>query len=353
MRCRLAHNSFMANSSERRLPRLEDVAERAGVSHQTVSRVINNHPNVSKSTRARVEAAIAELGYRRNTAARSLVTRRSHTIGVLASELSQYGPANTLLGVEQAARDAGYFVSIAAIREVGAESISDAARHFMDQGVDGIVALVPHTGTLQALEKLNLDVPVVVVGSSGEGRFSGAMVDQTMGARLAVGHLIEQGHQRIGHISGPQDWIDGAARADAWRAALAEAGLADDLFVEGDWSAGSGYSIGQKLAVDRAATAVFVGNDQMALGLLRAFGEAGVRVPQDVSVVGFDDQPEAGYFTPPLTTVRQDFEELGRSCVDLMLRLLEDGAAAGTTVVEPQMVVRKSTAPPSDASVPA
>jgi DNA-binding LacI/PurR family transcriptional regulator len=353
MRCRLAHNSFMANSSERRLPRLEDVAERAGVSHQTVSRVINNHPNVSASTRERVEAAVAELGYRRNTAARSLVTRRSHTIGVLASELSQYGPANTLLGVEQAARDAGYFVSIAAIREVSAEAISDAARHFMDQGVDGIVALVPHTGTLQALEKLNLDVPVVVVGSGGGGRFSGAMVDQAMGARLAVGHLIEQGHQRIGHISGPQDWIDGAARAEGWRAALAEAGLADDLFVEGDWSAGSGYGIGQKLAVERAATAVFVGNDQMALGLLRAFGEAGVQVPQDVSVVGFDDQPEAAYFMPPLTTVRQDFEELGRRCVDLMLRLLEDSSATGTTVVDPQMVVRKSTAPPSGASVPA
>lgn len=347
MRCRLAHNSFMAYSSERRLPRLEDVAERAGVSHQTVSRVINNHPNVSKATRERVEAAIAELGYRRNTAARSLVTRRSHTIGVLASELSQYGPANTLLGVEQAARDAGYFVSIAAIREVSAESIADAVRHFMDQGVDGIVALVPHAGTLAALENLNLDVPVVVVGSSGEGRFSGAMVDQKLGARLAVEHLIEQGHQRIGHISGPQDWIDGAERAEGWREALAQAGLADDLIVEGDWSAGSGYGIGQQLAVAHTATAVFVGNDQMALGLLRAFGEAGVRVPQDVSVVGFDDQPEAGYFTPPLTTVRQDFEELGRRCMDMMLALLEDGAGAGATVVAPRIVVRASTAPPA------
>jgi DNA-binding LacI/PurR family transcriptional regulator len=347
MRCRLEHNSFMAYSSERRLPRLEDVAERAGVSHQTVSRVINNHPNVSKATRERVEAAIAELGYRRNTAARSLVTRRSHTIGVLASELSQYGPANTLLGVEQAARNAGYFVSIAALREVSADSIADAARHFMDQGVDGIVALVPHAGTLQALEVLNLDVPVVVVGSGGEGRFSGAMVDQKLGARLAVAHLIEQGHKRIGHISGPQDWIDGAERAEGWREALAQAGLDDDLLVEGDWSAGSGYGIGQKLAVERTATAVFVGNDQMALGVLRAFGEAGVRVPEDISVVGFDDQPEAGYFTPPLTTVRQDFEELGRRCMDMMLALLEDGAGAGTTVVAPRIVVRASTAPPA------
>jgi len=347
MRYRLEHNSYMAYSIERRLPRLQDVAQRAGVSHQTVSRVINNLPNVSKATRERVEAAIAELGYRRNTAARSLVTRRSHTIGVLASELSQYGPANTLLGVEQAARDAGYFVSIAALKEVSADSIADAARHFMDQGVDGIVAVVPHVGTLRALEVLNLDVPVVVVGSSGAGKFSGAMVDQRMGARLAVTHLIEQGHKRIGHISGPQDWIDAAERAEGWREALAQAGLVDDLFVEGDWSAGSGYSIGQKLAVERNATAVFVGNDQMALGVLRAFGEAGVRVPEDVSVVGFDDQPEAGFFMPPLTTIRQDFEELGSRCVDLMLQLLEEGAGAGTTVVDPRMVVRASTAPPA------
>lgn len=338
----------MANSSERRLPRLEDVAERAGVSHQTVSRVINNHPNVSKATRERVEAAIAELGYRRNTAARSLVTRRSHTIGVLASELSQYGPANTLLGVEQAARDAGYFVSIAAIREVSAESIADAARHFMDQGVDGIVALVPHAGTLQALEQLNLDVPVVVVGSSGEGRFSGAMVDQKMGARLAVAHLIEQGHQRIGHISGPQDWIDGSERTEGWREALAQAGLADDLLVEGTGaraaamaSARSSPSSGPPPRYSWATTRWRSGS--CAPSVKRAW------VPQDVSVVGFDDQPEAGYFTPPLTTVRQDFEELGRRCMDMMLALLEDGAAAGTTVVEPRIVVRASTARP-DAS---
>ncbi|MGW9414911.1 LacI family DNA-binding transcriptional regulator [Arthrobacter cupressi] len=332
----------MANSNAR-LPRLEDVAERAGVSHQTVSRVINKHPNVSKATRERVEAAIAELGYRRNTAARSLVTRRSQTIGVLGSELSQYGPANTLLGVEQAARDAGYFVSIAAVRTVSREAIFDAIQHFLDQSVDGIVVIVPHAETLLALEEQAPGIPVVAVGASGSETVSGAMVDQRRGAELAVRHLIEQGHDRIGHIAGPQDWIDGAARAEGWSAALRAAGLADDLLVEGDWSAGSGYEIGRGLAAERAATAIFVGNDQMSLGLLRAFNEAGVRVPEDVSVVGFDDQPESGYFTPPLTTVRQDFEELGRRCMDLMLAALANGETA-TTVVEPELVVRRSTA---------
>jgi DNA-binding LacI/PurR family transcriptional regulator len=342
----VAHNSPMTKSNAR-LPRLEDVAERAGVSHQTVSRVINNHPNVSKATRERVEAAIAELGYRRNTAARSLVTRRSQTIGVLASELSQYGPANTLLGVEQAARNAGYFVSIAALKSVSRESIFDAVRHFMDQSVDGIVVSVPHSDTLLALADLKIGAPVVAVGSLGNDAVSGAMVDQARGAELAVGHLIELGHRRIGHIAGPQDWIDGVARAEAWSAVLGSAGLDDDLLMTGDWSAGSGYEIGRKLAAERSATAVFVGNDQMALGLLRAFNEAGIRVPDDVSVVGFDDQPESGYFIPPLTTVRQDFEELGRRCIDIMLAAIEDGESVSSTVVAPELVVRQSTSAPA------
>lgn len=329
----------------RRPPRLQDVAERAGVSHQTVSRVVNNHPNVSDATREKVEGAIAELGYRRNSAARNLVTRRSHTIGVLASELSQYGPANTLLGVEQAARDAGYFVSIAALKSVSRESIFDAVRHFMDQAVDGIVVIVPHSDTLLALAELEPGIPLVAVGSLGNAAVSGAMVDQRGGAELAVGHLVELGHTRIGHIAGPQDWIDGVARAEAWSATMHSAGLDDDLLMTGDWSANSGYEIGKQLAAKRFATAVFVGNDQMALGLLRAFNEAGVRVPEDVSVIGFDDQPESGYFTPPLTTVRQDFEELGRRCLGIMLAAIEDGGGVSTTVVEPELVVRGSTSP--------
>lgn len=336
----------MTKSSNGRLPRLEDVAEVAGVSHQTVSRVVNNHPNVSKATREKVEAAIAELGYRRNTAARSLVTRRSQTIGVLASELSHYGPANTLLGVEHAARDAGYFVSIAALRSVNREAIFDALRHFTDQSVDGIAVLVPHTETLQILEEYNPDVPVVAAGSLGSDAIGGAMVDQKHGAELAVGHLIRQGHRRIGHVAGPGGWIDAIARTEGWRAALHEAGLSADLLVEGDWSAGSGYEIGRRLAAQRTATALFVGNDQMALGILRAFNEAGVRVPDDISIVGFDDQPESGFFNPPLTTVRQDFEELGRRCIDIMLKEIEAGAGPSSTVVTPKLVLRASTAAP-------
>jgi DNA-binding LacI/PurR family transcriptional regulator len=325
---------------------MEDVARVAGVSHQTVSRVLNNHPNVSSKTRERVEQAITELGYRRNTAARSLVTRRSQTIGVLGSELAQYGPSHTLLGVQQAARDAGYFVSVAGLREVTPETIKDAMAHFMDQGVDGIVVTVPHPGTFDVLKDITTQVPLVAVGSVGDEMLTGATVDQREGARLAVQHLLELGHKRIGHLSGPSDWIDAAARTEGWRDALAEAGLEPGTLIEGDWSAECGYREGLKIAAGRSVTALFVANDQMALGVLRAFSEGGVQVPGDISVVGFDDQPESAYFIPPLTTVAQDFEELGQRCIGLLLDRLETGDTGTPATVKPRLIIRATTAPP-------
>ncbi|MGO4144956.1 LacI family DNA-binding transcriptional regulator [Paenarthrobacter sp. YAF11_1] len=323
---------------------MEDVARVAGVSHQTVSRVLNNHPNVSAKTRERVEDAITELGYRRNTAARSLVTRRSQTIGVLGSEMAQYGPSHTLLGVQQAARDAGYFVSVAALREVTPETIRDAVAHFMDQGVDGIVVTVPHPGAFDVLRDITVQVPLVAVGSVGDEHLSGATVDQRHGAKLAVEHLLELGHQRIGHLSGPADWIDAAARIDGWQEALNEAGLEPGTLIEGDWSAECGYREGLKIAADRSVTALFVANDQMALGVLRAFNETGVQVPADISVVGFDDQPESAYFIPPLTTVAQDFEELGQRCIRLLLDRLDGGTTVEAATVTPRLVIRSTTA---------
>ncbi|MFJ5958120.1 LacI family DNA-binding transcriptional regulator [Paenarthrobacter sp. NPDC092416] len=322
---------------------MEDVARVAGVSHQTVSRVLNNHPNVSSKTRERVEQAITQLGYRRNIAARSLVTRRSQTIGVLGSEMAQYGPSHTLLGVQQAARDAGYFVSVAGLRGVTPETIKDAVAHFMDQGVDGIVVIVPHPGTFEVLRELTAPLPLVAVGSIGDEHLSGATVDQREGARLAVQHLLELGHQRIGHLSGPADWIDAAARIEGWREALDGAGVPVGPLVEGDWSAECGYREGLKIAAERSVTALFVANDQMALGVLRAFNESGIQVPGDISVVGFDDQPESAYFIPPLTTVAQDFEELGQRCIDLLLDRLENGISGATATVTPRLVVRATT----------
>ena len=329
----------------KRAPVMKDVAKLAGVSHQTVSRVLNGHPNVSASARERVEAAISALGYRRNPVARSLVTRRSQTIGVLASELGQYGPSHTLLGLEQAARDAGYFVSIATLRDVTTPAVREILGRFADQAVDGIIVIGPHPGLLEALDGIEHAFPVVAA-TSDPGRPAGAGVDQQLGARLAVRHLVELGHTRIGHLSGPSDWYDAAERVAGWREALAEAGLAAEVLIEGDWTARRGYEVGLEIAASRPATAMFVANDQMALGLLRGVQESGLVVPQDLSVVGFDDQPEAAYFFPPLTTVRQDFEELGRRCIASLLSALDESSPGARRGVDPELVVRATTGRP-------
>ncbi|MBT2584981.1 LacI family DNA-binding transcriptional regulator [Arthrobacter sp. ISL-95] len=323
-----------------------DVARMAGVSHQTVSRVLNNHPNVSVRTKQRVESAIAQLGYRRNTAARSLVTRRSRTIGVLACETGQFGPANTLLGVEQAGREAGYFVSIANLREVTDESVNDAIAHFRNQSVDGIVILVPHPDVLAALRDVSFSVPIVAVGAGAGNQLTGASLNQRMGARLAVDHLIGLGHHHIAHISGPPHWIDAAERIKGWQESLADAGLAADILLQGGWDAASGYRAGLDLVQQRTVTAVFVANDQMAVGVLRAVQEAGLHVPGDISVVGYDDQPEAEFFMPPLTTIKQDFEELGRRCMEAVLQQLDGDGGTGDQIVNPRLVIRATTAAP-------
>jgi DNA-binding LacI/PurR family transcriptional regulator len=330
-----------------RPPVMEDVASLAGVSHQTVSRVLNAHPNVTARTRERVERAIAELGYRPNTAARSLVTRQSQAIGVLAAGTAHYGPANTLLGVQQAARNEGYSVSMASLSAVTPAGIHNALEHFLRQPVDGIVVIVPHEAMLTSLRTITMAVPLVAVGFGADERLTVAAVNQRAGAALAVQHLMDLGHASIAHISGPPDWIDATARTEGWRRTLQQAWLPDAVLVQGDWSAESGYRAGLKLAASDSVTAVFAANDQMALGALRAFSEAGLRVPEDISVVGFDDQPEAAYFVPPLTTVNQGFKELGARCIRMLLSEMAQGHSGAASVLNPKLVVRGSTAPPA------
>ncbi|MDP9695830.1 UNVERIFIED_ORG: DNA-binding LacI/PurR family transcriptional regulator [Arthrobacter globiformis] len=337
----------MSAQATPRPPVMEDVARLAGVSHQTVSRVLNTHPNVSAQTRRRVERAIAELGYRRNTAARSLVTRRSQAIGVLGAGTAHYGPANTLLGVQQAARNEGYAVSMASLSEVTTAGIHDALEHFLLQSVDGIVVIVPHETMLKSLHTIALSVPLVAVGFGADEHLTVAAVNQRVGAALAVQHLVNLGHTAIAHVSGPQDWIDAAARTEGWRRTLDQAGLPEGVLIQGDWSAESGYRAGLELAAAGNVTALFAANDQMALGALRAFSVAGLRVPEDISVVGFDDQPEAAYFVPPLTTVNQGFKELGARCIRMLLSDMAHGPSAAASVLNPKLVVRGSTAPPA------
>ncbi|MET9248455.1 LacI family DNA-binding transcriptional regulator [Nonomuraea sp. NPDC051941] len=323
---------------------MADVAKEAGVSHQTVSRVLNDHPNVRADTRARVEEAITRLGYRRNLVARALVTKRSRTLGVVSFDTTLYGPASTIYGIEQAARTAGYFVSIVSLKSIDATSVRDAIDYLAEQGVDGVVVVAPQRSAGRALENLPSGMPAVAVEGTHAADVSVVCIDQVQGARLATRHLLELGHETVWHVSGAPDWLETEGRIEGWRAALEEAGRPVPEPLAGDWSPRAGYEAGKSLAAMEGVTAVFAGNDQMALGVLRALSEAGVRVPDQISVVGFDDIPESEFFSPPLTTVRQDFDVVGRHCIEVLLRQIDAGPTAyERLVVPPSFVVRSST----------
>lgn len=326
-----------------RLPGLADVAELAGVSHMTVSRVINGTARVSKGTRERVTAAIQELDYRPNSAARSLVTGRSGTVGVIALDSTLYGPASTLYGIENAAREAGFTVTISSVHRPQRSSIGDAVESLRGQAVEGIVVIAPHVAAGEALQYAPSEVSIVAVGGGVSAAVPVISVDQAGGARRVTEHLLALGHRTVWHVAGPGDWLDSIDRERAWRETLEQRGAPVPRVIRGDWSARSGYEAGCVLREERGLSAVFVANDQMALGLLRAFAEAGVAVPGDVHVAGFDDVPESAYFTPPLTTVRQDFIELGRRTFGLLSERMAGGEQFARRLVTPELIVREST----------
>jgi DNA-binding LacI/PurR family transcriptional regulator len=322
---------------------MADVGRLAGVSHQTVSRVINGSPNVRPSTRDRVLAAMEELGYMPNSVARALVTGRSRTLGVVSFDTTLYGPASTMLGIERAAHEAGYFTVIASLTSLSRASVTEAIERLRRHGVDGVLVIAPFIEASVALPAISPGLPLVGVEASPQEGVSSVGVDQTCGAQLATRHLLELGHRTVWHIAGPQDFHEARERLAAWQATLTEAGAEVPEPLVGDWSPRRGYELGAQLPRD--ASAVFVGNDQMALGVLRALNESGRSVPGDVSVVGFDDIPEAAYFLPPLTTIRQDFDEMGGRAVRLLLELVGDGPGDPVLPVEPTLVERESTAP--------
>ncbi|WP_207916538.1 LacI family DNA-binding transcriptional regulator [Micromonospora sp. KC723] len=326
---------------------MTDVARLAGVSHQTVSRVLNGHPYVREQTRLRVEAAIAELGYRPNRAARALVTGRSQVIGVVAQNTTLYGPASLLAALEQVAAEAGFAVSVGSVRDLDHRSISAVVERHLMHGVAGIVVIAPVESAGAALEHLPKEVPLVTVDGDPGGSVPLVTVDQAAGAREATRHLLDAGHRTVWHVSGPADWFDSAGRIQGWREALLAAGAEVPTPVPADWSAASGYRCGQMLARMPEVTAVFTANDHLALGVLRALHEYGRRVPAEISVVGFDDVPEAAYFIPPLTTVRPDFAAVARASLDLLLTQIE-GETDGTLrqTVAPVLVARDSVAAP-------
>jgi DNA-binding LacI/PurR family transcriptional regulator len=328
-----------------RAPNIRDVAREAGVSYQTVSRVLNDSPAIRPATRERVLRAIDDLGYRPNPAARALVTSRSGIIGVLSSQSALYGPTTSIQAIEVAARAAGYRLSVTSISTSDTESIRAGLDFLLGQSIEALVVLAPQVGVFEALNEMSIAVPFVTLEAPGLDPGKSIAVDQTRGARMAVRHLIDLGHSDILHIAGPSDWLEARARLDGYRSELLEAGLSPREPLIGDWTAEFGHRAGLDLFEARDFTAVFCSNDQMALGLLHAARDAGVDVPGELSVVGFDDTPESAHFAPALTTVRQNFVEIGNRAIALLLAELGGEAVVDTDPIAPELIVRSSSGP--------
>jgi DNA-binding LacI/PurR family transcriptional regulator len=315
------------------------------VSHQTVSRVLKGSPRVDANTRVRVLAVVEQLGYRPNVAARALATGRSQTLGVVILDTTLFGPASVLSGIEQAARAAGYFVSIASVPRLDRDAVSEAVERLETQSIDGIILIAPQAFAVDALRAHAEDLPMVVVdGAVGTG-IRRVQIDQFEGARLATQHLLDLGHSTVWHVAGPADWYEAVTRQEGWRATLQKAGREAPPPVAGDWSPRSGYRAGQLLARVPELSAVFVANDHMALGLSYALHERGRRLPDEISVVGFDDIPEAEFLNPPLTTIRQNFAGLGEAALrDLLSQINGRPAPGDAPDLSLELVVRGSTA---------
>ena len=335
--------------ARKRPPVIADVAERAGVSAMTVSRVLNGFPGVADGTRTRVEQAVADLGYRANVAARTLAGGRSRTLGVVGVETPYYGPSHTLFAIEAAAHTAGQAVHLVTLERTDPEEMRASLERLRDSHIDGVIVLAPIRAAVDAVIAVHPEVPHVIVSADPSAGRATVAIDQETGARLATRHLLELGHTTVHHVRGPRNWIDASARAAGWRRELQERGRPLGRSLNGDWSPRAGYEAGRRLAAADDVTAVFAANDQMALGVLLAMHEAGRAVPDEVSVIGFDDTPESGYYTPPLTTVRQDLREVGRRAVELVLSIVAGEALEQHLAVPPELVVRRTTAAPPPA----
>ncbi|MGW0706310.1 LacI family DNA-binding transcriptional regulator [Streptomyces sp. NPDC002643] len=369
-------------------PRSVDVARLAGVSQKTVSRVFNDEPYVSAEVRGRVLEAAERLGYRRNNAARALASGRTRSIGVVTLGTALYGPASLLMGVERVVRDTGYALRVVNTMEGDPAGVAGAVDSLLDQGVDGIVISEPidertdgedgqggHSGVAGVagvagvggaageggaraggpVSSLRVDVPVLVIGAPSPVTAPTVLTagdGADLMARTATEHLLALGHTTVHHLAGPQRWFAARDRLEGWRTTLVEHGRDTPAAVEGDWSAASGYAAGRELAANGEVTAVFAANDDMAIGLIRALTEAGRRVPDDVSVVGFDDIPVAAFVTPPLTTVRQPFDAVAQEGLKRLVHTIENPDADPLPASDPpvDLVVRTSTAPPPGGS---
>ncbi len=334
---------------------LQDVASLAGVSTKTVSRVVNNQGEIKEATRQRVQAAIDQLGYRPNFLARSLVHRRTLTLAVVSWGIEYFGPSRTVVGIEQQADELGYSLFLSLLSQPDDSSHQKVLDASLARRVDGIIWAVPEVGnnrTWIKAEQLAHLPPIVFLSMAPQPGFSVVAVNNQSGGRRATNHLIDQGHRKVGIITGPLAWWEARERYQGWKIALEQAGLSPSpsLVIESDWSAAGGErAMRQLLEQEPDVDAVFASSDQIALGALGAVYEMGRKVPQDMAIVGFDNIPESAFFWPPLTTMFQHLIDVGRIAVQQLHRMIEarreEKELAGSEILlsEPELVIRAST----------
>jgi DNA-binding LacI/PurR family transcriptional regulator len=328
---------------------IRDVAAAAGVSYQTVSRVINGHPNVSRITRGLVLAAIDDLGFRPNRAARALAGGPVQSVTVLTPNTTLYGYMAALQGIEEAARAPGFAVGVRMVESTAPKEARDAVARALEPGGALIVIAYDEAGTA-ALAAVPAEAPMVAMveapaGDEGAGK-PWVWLDDRRAASEATRYLLGLGHRTVHYLAIPSSTRTSQRQA-GWRAALEEAAAPVPAAVQCGWTPQSGYQAGLALTADPDVTAVLCGNDDLALGLMRAMQEAGRAIPAEVSVVGFDDTPVARFLTPSLTTVRMDFAELGRASFALLQSLLEPGTAVPPAPwPQPELIIRESAGPP-------
>jgi len=334
---------------------IKEVASVAGVSTQTVSRVINERPDVSPETRKRVQEVINELRYQPSALARSLIRQRSHTLGVVTAGLCYIGPSRILSGIAASAEEAGYSLLLKELPHFDENNIKPIFRALISHHVDGIIWAVPEVGENHAWvneSALDTEVPLVYLTMEPRKNISAVSIDNYLGGRMAMAHLLDQGYREIGHISGPLDWWEARQRMAAWKDALQESGseIRDSHYVEGNWSSASGAQIiGKLLDQYPNMDSIFIANDQMALGAIQFAVQKGLRIPEDIGIVGFDNIAESAYFCPALTTVQQDQYEIAKLAVAEIIKIIEAGrqkleqVEPKSIILPPTLVVRQSS----------
>ena len=323
-----------------------DVARLAKVSHQTVSRVLTNNPSIRPETKTRVLKAMESLGYRPSLAARALASSKTNMLGILSSDTDFTGPAAMVHYMEAAARAQGYFVVTVGIDANDEESVKSGIDHLMKLGIEGLALVTPQLRAVEIARAAVTGIPVVTIDSMYRMDELAVSVDNFAGGAAATQHLIDLGHKNIVHISGPQGWFESTTRAAGYTATMLNANLVPQV-IDGDWQLKTGYRIGKELDIDsKDITALFITNDRMSIGFLHAMRERGIDVPKRLSVIGFDDLEETGYTSPPLTTLRQDFKELGKRAMNLLLSEIAGTSTKKLERLVPELILRSSTGAP-------